>query len=139
MSGKFSLEEANSFAIEALDNTAVPNSAEYFEHKVDIFTMAIAGNKMPPKMAYVVNNFSVLEPVDEYLFHVVKHDIVYFCNSLQKAEANDIRRMRSKRRDRIRLGFAPLPGTSDAEIEESRPVRGWSSVDYDLDHDSSPF
>ena len=139
MSGKFSLEEANSFAIEALDNTAIPNATEYFEHKVNIFTMAIAGARMPPRMAYVVNNFSVLEPVDEYLFHLVKHEVVYFCDTLEKAEAKDIRRMKKKRRDRIRLGFAPPPGTSNAEIEESRPVRGFNSATYALDYDPLPF
>jgi hypothetical protein len=139
MSGTFSLDEANAFAIEALDNTAVPEASEYFEHKVDIFTAAISAATMPPKMSYIFSNFSVIEPIDEYVFYLVKHDIEYFCEMLREAEARDIRRIRWRRRHRCRLGFAAEPGTSNAEIKESRPVRGFDSVTYALDSDPLPF
>ena len=127
MSGKFTLQEANDFMVECLDNNPIPDSPEFFDHPVNVYTLGFTGPVVPLRMAHILEAYSVLEPVDEYTFHVVKHEVDFYCNALIRAEGNDIRRAKKNRRDRIRLGFTPLPGSSDAEIKKSRPLRCFST------------
>ena len=129
MSGKFTLQEANDFMVECLDTNPIPDSPEFFDHPVDVYTLGFTGPVVPLRIAHMLETYSVLEPVDEYTFHVVKHEVEFFGNEMRQAERDDIRRARKTRRDRIRLGLPPLPGSSDAEIEKSRPLRCCFSTD----------
>ena len=106
IAGEFSLDEANNFVVESLDNDVIPEARDFFSlHEVEIMTVAVSAHNMPPRMANLINNFSCLEFIDEYLFYLVKHEIDHFCASLKAAEDKDIRRMKQRRRDRRRLGL----------------------------------
>ena len=123
MSGKFTLQEANTFMVECLDTNPIPDSRHFFVEPVDVYTLGFTGPTVPLRMTYLLETYSVLEPVDEYTFHVVMHEVKTYCDDLRRAERNDIRRLKRNRRDRIRLGLPTLPGSSNDEIRKSRPLR----------------
>ena len=123
MSGRFTLQEANDFMVECLDSNPIPDSLQFFDHPVNVYTLGFTGPTVPLRISQILEAYSVLEPVDEYTFHVVKHEVEFYCNELRSAEQSDIRRLKKNRRDRIRLGSPPLPGSSNSEIRASRPVR----------------
>ena len=77
MSGEFSLEEANAFAIEAFDHNPAPSAADFFQGGVDIMTFALSADKIPLDMAYIFDTFSFIEYIDEYVFYVTKHETEY--------------------------------------------------------------
>ena len=45
-----------------------------------------------------------------------------FFNALIDAEERDLRRVKKARRERRRLGLPAAEGTSDAELQRSRPI-----------------
>ena len=121
ISGRFSLEEANAFAIEAFDHDPAPAAAAFFQGGVDVMTFALSAKEMPLGMAYIFDNFSFIEYIDEYVFYVTKHEIEHYCESLKEAEAEDLRRLRSKRRLQRRLGLPLDPGDPCDMIKTPRP------------------
>ena len=139
MSGKFTLQEANDFMVECLDSNPIPDSHQFFDEPVNVYTLGFTGPTVPLRMAHILETYSVLEPVDEYTFHLVKHEVDFYCNELRRAEGNDIRRLKKNRRDRIRLGFPPLPGSSSDEIRESRPVRHLSFSTDNIAEGHEPY
>ena len=140
VSGEFTLDEVNNYAIEAFDNH--PMRADYqqfFQHEVAVWSMGLTSGKIPRLISYIADHYSVLETVEEYTFYMLKQQVATFAKDLRASDKEWVRKVKRTRRERIRLGFPPLPGTSNAEIAESRILRDFSSSDYTLDHDPLPF
>ena len=74
--GDFTLEEANAFALAAFDDTAViPLAAQYFQQGiVNVKSMGISlGVGLPEKLQHLVDNYSVLEYIGCYEWHLLWH------------------------------------------------------------------
>ena len=139
VSGEFTLNEVNDYAIEAFDNHPMPDSQQFFQHEVAVWCMGLTSGKIPRLISYIADHYSVLEMVEEYTFYMLKHQVATFAKDLRASDKEWVRKVKRNRRERIRLGFPPLPGTSNAEIAESRIHRDFASSDYTLDHDPLPF
>ena len=74
ISGEFTLEEANDFAVEAFDNSVVPSVHDFFGGlTVNVTSMALSAESVPQAMFHLINNYSTVDYVDEYTFHLMKH------------------------------------------------------------------
>ena len=104
ISGEFSLEEANAFAIEAFDNTVVPKMRDFFENSIEVSSVAFSSTGVPPRLGYLIDNYSTVDFVDEYTFHLMKHIVDSFFQVTDE-EKKDLRRMKRRRRERQRLGL----------------------------------
>ena len=120
ISGEFSLEEANDFAIEAFDNTVVPKMRDFFENSIEVSSVAFSVSGVPPRLGYLIDNYSTVDFVDEYTFHLMKHIVDSFFQVTDE-EKKDLRRMKQRRREKQRLG---LPFE-----DESYAVRGVSPIE----------
>ena len=120
MSGEFTLDEANAFAIEALDNAVVPKSEDFFENDVEVIATAFSVPTIP--MRLLVNTFSTIDFIDEYTFFLMRLEVEKFFKALTDAEERDLRRAKKARRDRRRLGIPVVAGTSAAELRRSRLI-----------------
>ena len=132
------MQEANEFMIECFDQEPIPDADEFFNQPVSTYVMGFTGPFLPPRMAHVMESYSVLEPVDEYTFHVVRHELEFFACEMRRAEKRDIQRTRRTRRERLRLGFTPFPGSSNAEIRESRPTRCFTGGNIEEGYEPYP-
>ena len=74
--GDFTLEEANAFALAAFDDMAViPLAAQYFHQgivKVESMGFSV-GVGLPEKLQHLVDNYSMLEYIDCYEWHLLWH------------------------------------------------------------------
>jgi hypothetical protein len=122
IAGKFTLDEANAFAIEALDNPVIPRSEEFFSNDVDVSAIAFSVPIIPIRLRYLVNTFSTVDFVDKYMFFLMRLEVDNFFKALTEAEEKDLRRVRKARRDRRRLGIPAVAGTSATELQRSRPI-----------------
>ena len=57
--GRFSLEEANSFAVDLFDGGEVPDGYHYFNETPDIRTVGFTAVTPPDELQYLINHFSV--------------------------------------------------------------------------------
>ena len=74
ISGEFTLEEANAFAIEAFDNSAVPSTRDFFGGlTISVASMAFSADSVPLALSHLIDNYSTVDNVDEYTFHLMKH------------------------------------------------------------------
>ena len=120
--GRFTLDEANAFTIEALDNPVVPKTDEFFSSDVEVSANAFSVPIIPTRLRHIVNTYSTVDFVDKYMFFLMKLETDNFFNALIDAEKRDLCRVRKARRDRRRLGLPAVEGTSDAELQRSRPI-----------------
>ena len=114
------MEEADAFAIEAFDNTVVPKMRDFFENSIEVSSVAFSVAGVPPNLRYLIDNYSTVDFVDEYTFHLMKHVVDSFFE-ITDEERKNIRRMKQRRRESRRLG---LPFE-----DESYAVRGVSPIE----------
>ena len=112
ISGEFTLEEANAFAIESFDNSVVPRTSEFFEGlNVDVSTMAFSAHFVPLTLSHLIDNYSTVDYVDEYTFHLMKHVVDSFFKiadeDAQRMMAEEEESKRTRRRRRARQNEGP--------------------------------
>ena len=71
--GRFTLEEANRFAVDLFDEGEVPNGYHYFNVMPGIRTVGITAKTPPDELQYLFNHFPVMEHLDEYTFFLTCH------------------------------------------------------------------
>lgn len=77
--GRFTLEEANMFAVDLFDQGKVPDGRYYFAEMPSIRTIGISTTRPPDEIQYMINHFPVPEYLDEYTFFLTCHIAeVYF-------------------------------------------------------------
>ena len=108
ISGDFTLEEANSFSVEALDVKAVPNQDNHFASgrgKVKVATLALTASVLPQDFQYIVDTFSTPDFIDEYTFFLTKHHSDTFLRlAKEKADLHVKMQERAKRTNRKSIG-----------------------------------
>ena len=104
--GNFTLDEANEFAIEAFDNVVIPDKDLFFEDPPAVSSTAFSAVRMPQGLEYIVNNFSTVDFIDEYTFHVLYHIIDNFFQLASKSEENARRRAKKRQDEMERLEIA---------------------------------
>ena len=120
--GRFTLDEANAFTIEALDNPVVPQTDGFCSSDVEVSANAFSMPVVPTRLQHIVNTYSTVDFVDKYTFFLMKLETDNFFNALIDAEDIDLRRIKKERRERRRLGLPVAEGTSNAELARSRPI-----------------
>ena len=84
LKGDFTLEEANAFALAAFDDTAViPLATQHFQQGIVVESMGWSvgvGLPLPEKIQHLVDNYSVLEYIDCYEWHLLKHYVREYPN-----------------------------------------------------------
>ena len=89
ITGDFTLDEANHFAIELFDNPVdfqgnnVPDKDLFFENPLDICSTAFSTITVPEPLKYIVDNFSTVDFTDEYTFHLLHHYSSFFFHEWQ--------------------------------------------------------
>ena len=73
IAGNFTLEEANAFAIDTFDQADVADRDLYFQNSPWIHTVAFSCETVPVELEHVINNFSTVDFVDSYTFHLLRH------------------------------------------------------------------
>ena len=73
IAGNFTLDEANAFAIDTFDQVDVAHRDLYFQHSPGIHTVAFSCESVPVKLEYAINNFSTVDFIDSYTFHLLRH------------------------------------------------------------------
>ena len=73
IAGNFTLEEANAFAIDTFDQADVADRDLYFQNSPWIHTVAFSCTSVPVELEYAINNFSTVDFVDSYTFHLLRH------------------------------------------------------------------
>ena len=96
ISGEFSLEEADAFAMEAFDHTVVPEMSKFFENQVDLSSFAFSVSSVPLRLRHLVDTYSTVDFVDEYTFHLMQHVVDRYFEP-GDAEEKALRRMRKTR------------------------------------------
>jgi hypothetical protein len=92
ITGNFTLDEANSFAIELFDNPGdfqgndVPDKDLFFENPLDICSTAFSTITVPEPLKYIVDNFSTVDFTDEYTFHLLHHSSAFFFHEQSRIE-----------------------------------------------------
>ena len=76
--GRFSLREANSFAVDLFDRGEVPDGYHYFNEMPDIRTVGFTAVTPPDELQHLINHFSVMEHLDEYDFFLTCHIVETF-------------------------------------------------------------
>ena len=71
--GNFTLEEANAFAVDSFDQVGISNRDLYFQHSPGIHTVGFSSESVPVDLEYVINDFSTVDFVDPYTFHLLRH------------------------------------------------------------------
>ena len=73
--GDFTLEEANAFVSAAFDDIEIPRAAEYFRKDMEVVqSMGISVDAgLPKKLQHFVDNYSMLEYIDCYAWHLMWH------------------------------------------------------------------
>jgi len=96
ITGDFTLDEANSFAIELFDSRIIPDKDMFFENPPDVCSTAFSAVKVPEPLEYIVDNFSTMDFTDEYTFHLLYHSSAFFFQEQTRIE--DMIDKRAKRR-----------------------------------------
>ena len=107
ITGDFTLDEANSFAIESFDSRIIPDKDMFFENPPDVCSTAFSAVKVPESLEYIVNNFSTMDFTDEYTFHLLHHFSAFYFHEQTRIE--DLIDKRAKERHlEFRLGAGDL-------------------------------
>jgi hypothetical protein len=86
ITGNFTLDEANSFAIELFDSSDIPDKDMFFENPLDICSTAFSSVTVPEPLKYIVDNFSTVDFTDEYTFHLLHHSSAFFFHEQSRIE-----------------------------------------------------
>ena len=104
--GNFTLDEANKFAIEAFDNVVIPDKDLFFEDPPGVSSTAFSAVKVPQGLEYIVNNFSTVDFIDEYTFHLLYHIADNFFQLTSRDEEIALRRAKRRQNEWKRLEIA---------------------------------
>ena len=104
--GNFTLDEANNFAIEAFDSKIIPEIDMFFEDPPEVSSTAFSAVKVPQSLEYIVNNFSTMDFIDEYTFHLLYHSADYFFQRKSKEEEMIDKRAKKRQDEWARLLIA---------------------------------
>jgi len=101
--GNFTLDDANSFAIEAFDSKVIPDKDMFFENPPDVCSTAFSAVKVPQSLECIVNNFSTMDFIDEYTFHLLYHSADFFFQRQSRAEEMIDKRAKRRQDEWARL------------------------------------
>ena len=79
--------------------------SEFFEHSIEVSSLAFSAHGVPPRLSHLVDNYTTVDYVDEYTFHLMKHIVDTFFHQVTDEEEKDLGRMKLRRRERRRLGL----------------------------------
>ena len=102
------MDEANSFAIELFDSSDIPDKDMFFENPPDVCSTAFSAVKVPQSLEYIVNNFSTMDFIDEYTFHLLYHSADYFFQRKSKEEEMIDKRAKKRQDEWARLLIAEV-------------------------------
>ena len=87
--GDFNLDEANRYAVEAFDSNARPDHETFFTQgrgDVVITPLALSVETIPTELAFIIDNFTTIDYVDEYSFYLFRHiSETWMRQSIEKA------------------------------------------------------
>jgi hypothetical protein len=103
ITGDFTLDEANNFAIALIDSRIVPDKDMFFENPTDVRSTGFSAVKVPEPLGYIVDNFSTMDFTDVYTFHLLHHSYAFYFHELTKIENLFDKRKKEKHLE-LRLG-----------------------------------
>jgi hypothetical protein len=103
ITGDFTLDEADLFAVALIDSRIIPDQDMFFENPVSVRSTGFCTIKVPESLEYIVDNFSTMDFTDEYTFHLLHHSYAFYFHDLTKFENLFDRRKKEKYLD-LRLG-----------------------------------
>ena len=109
ITGDFTLDEANSFAIELIDSKILPDKDMFFENPTDVCSTGFSALKVPEPLGYIVDNFSTMDFTDEYTFHLLHHSYAFYFHELTSIENLTDKRTKVKHLE-FRLGAGDRVG-----------------------------
>lgn len=86
ITGDFTLDEANSFAVALIDNRILPDKDMFFVNPTDVCSTGFSATKVPEPLEYIVENLSTMDFIDEYTFHLLFHSCAFHFRDLRGIE-----------------------------------------------------